>query len=80
MKKIFVLAIFASLAGCSNIQINGTICDNVGVGSEPVMQNGMPQECLKYDEKEAQKAFDKVKEKKKADVEDIIEFEKGKKE
>jgi hypothetical protein len=80
MKKIFILALLASLGGCSNIQINGVICDNVGVGSDPAMQNGVPQECRNYDEKEAEKAFNKEKEQKKADVEDIIEFQKEQKE
>ncbi len=74
MKLIAAILLAASFAGCSNITINGTICDQIV--SEPNTQN-IPQECRNYNEKEAEKAFFKNKEKKKADVEDIIEFQKN---
>ena len=75
MKNIFLLGVLVSLSGCNNFTVNGTICDQIQ--SEPNTQN-IPQECRKYNEKEADKAFFKDKKKKKADVEDIIEFEKDK--
>ena len=75
MKQIVIVLMMVSLGGCSNITINGTICDQIA--SEPNTQN-IPKECRKYDEKEAQKAFFKNKEKHQADVEDIIEFQQEK--
>ena len=76
MKNIFILVVLVSLGGCNGIQINSTMCDNVGVGSDPASPDGIPQECRNYNEKEADKAFFKDEENKKADVEDIIEFNK----
>ena len=74
MRTILLLALLASFGGCSNFTVNGTICDQIL--SDPNTQN-IPKECRKYDEKEADKAFFKTK-KKKADVDDIIEFQKEK--
>ena len=73
MKKIIFLGIVIFISGCSNFKINSTMCDQIM--SEPNSQN-IPTECRNYNEKEADKAFFKDKEDKKADVEDIIEFEK----
>jgi hypothetical protein len=72
MKIVYFLVIIL-LGGCSNIKVNTTICEEVG--SEPNTQN-IPKECRNYDEKEANKAFFKNEEEKKADVEDIIKFDK----
>lgn len=73
MKKIVFLALLASFGGCSNFSINAPICDQIQ--QEPNTQN-IPQECKKYDKKKADAAYDKKKEQQKADVEDIIEFQK----
>jgi len=58
------------LSGCANVTVNGTICDNVGTGSDRDLQ-GVPQECRDYDEKKADKAFHKVTEEKKVSDKDI---------
>ena len=77
MKTLLLLTMLASFGGCANFTVNGTICDQIN--SEPNTQQ-LPQECRKYNEKEAEKAFFKDEEKKKADVDDIIEFNKEEKE
>ena len=79
MKTLLLLAMLASFWGCANFTINGTICDQIN--SEPNTQQ-IPKECRKYNEKEAEKAFfNKKKEKEsKADVDDVIEFNKKEKE
>ena len=75
MKHTLTFAVLlAFLSGCSNFTIIGTICEQII--SDPNTQN-IPQECRKYDEKEAEKAFFKNK-KKKPDVDDVIEFQKDK--
>ncbi len=73
MKTIFVIILAFGFASCSNFTINGTICDQIQ--SDPNTQN-IPKECRKYNEKEAQKAFDKVQKQKESDVQDIIKFQK----
>lgn len=50
---------------------NASMCDQIA--SEP--NSIMPKECRAYDEKEAQKAFDKTKTKVES-KEDIVEFNK----
>ncbi|WP_294963704.1 hypothetical protein [Sulfurimonas sp.] len=70
MYKYF-LAILLMFSGCSNFTINATMCDQIA--SEP--NAIIPQECRAYDEKEAQKAFDKIKTKVES-KEDIVEFNK----
>lgn len=77
MRAVFLLMIVASFGGCANFTVNGTICDQIN--TEPNTQN-IPAECRKYNKKDADKAFNKKKEDKKADVDSIIEFEKNKKE
>ena len=54
MKTLLLLTILASFGGCANFTINGTICDQIK--TEPNTQQ-IPQECRKYNEKEAEKAF-----------------------
>jgi len=64
-KFLIILALF--LSGCANFEINGTMCDQVM--SDPT--NPVPQECRNYNEKEADKAFNKVVEEKKVSDKDI---------
>lgn len=62
------------LSACANITVNGVICGNVGTGSDRDLKS-IPQECRDYDEKKADKAFNKVTEDKKVSDKDI-EFNK----
>ncbi|NPA66450.1 MAG: hypothetical protein GXO11_06170 [Epsilonproteobacteria bacterium] len=75
MKKI-VLSISVLMGSIYAIEINAPICNDIGLGSDPNERHIIPQECRNYNEKEAEKAYFKTKEKKKADVEDIIKFDK----
>ena len=77
MRAVLLLMLVASFGGCANFTVNGTICDQIN--TEPNTQN-IPKECRKYNEKDADKAFHKDKEDKKADVDSIIEFEKNQEE
>lgn len=72
MWKIYFMAILL-LGGCSNFRINAAMCEQIV--SDP--HATIPQECRDYNEKEAQKAFDKTDIKQKP--EDIIEFNKEEK-
>jgi len=76
MKKVALFTALLLFSGCANFTINGTMCDQIA--SEPNTQQ-IPQECRKYNEKEAQKAFFNEKKKSKTDVDDIIEFNKEEK-
>ena len=71
-KIAIIIGLF--LGGCASVTVNGTICDNVGTGSDRELQT-IPQECRDYDEKKADKAFHKVTEEKKVSDKDI-EFNK----
>ena len=73
MKQLLFIAILASFGGCSNFTINGTICDQIA--QEPNTQT-IPQECRKYNEQEAAKAYDKKRQQQQEDVKDIIKFQK----
>ena len=64
-KLTIILALL--LSACSNFTINGTICEKIA--SEP--NAVVPEECRDYDEKEAEKAFNKVVEDKKVSDKDI---------
>lgn len=70
MLKIYLIAVFA-LAGCSSVTFNATMCDQIA--SDP--HATMPQECRNYSEAEAEKAFNKTKDKHES-KENIIEFNK----
>ena len=70
MFKIYLITIFA-LTGCSSVTFNATMCDQIA--SDP--HATVPQECRIYSEEEAQKAFDKTKNKQES-KENIIEFNK----
>jgi len=77
MKNIIFIILVASFSSCANFKINAPICNEIA--NEPNTQN-IPKECRNYNEKEAEKAFFKHKKDKRADVDDIIEFNKDKKE
>ena len=70
---IYKLAILPALllSGCSYFTFNAAMCDQIA--SEPGAT--VPQECRDYDEKKADKAFNKVVDDKKVSKKDI-EFNK----
>ncbi|QOP40222.1 hypothetical protein [Sulfurimonas marina] len=69
MYKLLILSLLV-FSGCSHFRITGTMCDNINTqGGE------MPEECRAYDEKKADKAFNKVTEDKKVSNKDL-EFDK----
>ncbi len=65
-----IISLGLLVAGCTNVTVNGTICEDVGIGSDRDLQ-GIPQECKDYDEKKADKAFHKVRDEKKVSDKDI---------
>lgn len=71
MWKIYLIAVFL-LSGCTTFTINATMCDQIALDPQAIM----PQECRNYNEKEAEKSFNKTR--KKQSAEDIIEFNKEK--
>ncbi len=77
MKKI-VFGIGIMVGSIYAIEINAPICDDVGLGSDPNEQHIMQKDCRNYNKAEAEKAYFKTRENKKADVEDIIKFDKKK--
>jgi len=66
---MYKLAILTALilSGCSNFTINATMCDQIASDPNAVM----PQECQNYDEKKADKAFNKVVDDKKIADKDL---------
>lgn len=66
MYKI-LLPLALALSGCSNFTLNATMCDKVA------SEHGttVPQECRNYNEKEADKAFNKIANDKKVSDKDI---------
>jgi len=69
LKILPLLAILFS--GCSHFTINATICEQIAADPHETM----PQECQNYSQEKAQKAFDKVKNKKQSN-ENVIQFTK----
>ena len=69
MYRFYLVAIFA-FSGCSYFTFNATICEQIA--SDP--QATIPTECRNYNEEEAQKAFDNVKNKTQTTDKEIIEF------
>ena len=61
------LIIALTFSGCSYFTFNASMCEQIA--SDP--QATMPQECQDYDEKKADKAFNKVIEEKKVADKDI---------
>jgi hypothetical protein len=70
MLKIFTILAIAYTFG-SSFSFNSTMCDKVARDPHQMM----PEECRNYNEKEAEKAFNKTK-KKQESKEDIIKFSK----
>jgi hypothetical protein len=68
-KTTIILAFMMS--GCSYFTFNATMCDQIASDPNAVV----PQECKIYDEKKADKAFNKVVNEKKVSDKDI-EFHK----
>jgi hypothetical protein len=68
-KATIILAFMMS--GCSYFTFNATMCDQIASDPNAVV----PQECKVYDEKKADKAFNKVVDEKKISDKDI-EFHK----
>lgn len=66
MYKI-LLPIVLLLSGCSYFTFNAAMCEKIA--SEPGAV--MPQECIDYNEKDAQKAFDKVTKSKEVSDKDL---------
>ena len=64
-KLLIFMALF--LSGCANFTITAAMCEQIA--SEP--NAVMPQECRDYDEKEAEKAFNKVVDDKKVSDTDL---------
>ncbi len=71
MYKIVMIAALM-LSGCSNFKVTGTMCDSIN--REP--GDPVPQECQAYDEKKADKAFNKTRNEQIHSAEDIIKFSK----
>ena len=71
MLKEITVASLVLLSGCSYFTINATICDEIASDPNAIV----PQECQIYDEKKADKAFNKVIDEKKTSDKDI-KFEK----
>jgi hypothetical protein len=67
MIKFLLLPMAFMVSGCSYFTFNGTMCDEIA--SDP--QATVPQECRNYDEKKADKAFNKVVNEKKVADKDI---------
>ena len=67
MIKLLVIPMMFMVNGCSYFTFNASMCDNIA--SDP--QATMPQECQDYDEKKADKAFNKVVDEKKVSDKDI---------
>jgi len=63
----YLIASTLFLAGCANFTVNGTMCDDVALQPNETI----PQECRNYDEKAADKAFNKVVEDKKISDKDL---------
>jgi len=69
MWKYLVIASFM-FGGCANWEFNVAMCDKIA--TDPNAE--IPEECRNYNEKEAQKAFDKVSKKKEESKDDIVKF------
>ncbi len=71
MYRVLILTVVL-LSGCANFKVTGTMCDDIN--REP--GDPIPQECQAYDEKKADKAFNKKKNEQIDSVEDILKFSK----
>lgn len=66
MYKLILVSAFV-LSGCTHFTINTTMCDEIALQPGQVI----PKECRNYNEKEADKAFNKVVDDKKVSDKDI---------
>jgi hypothetical protein len=71
MWKLYILTVLL-FSGCSHFTFNAPMCDQLA--SDP--HATIPAECRNYNEKEAEKAFNKTKDSKQSVDEDIIKFQK----
>jgi hypothetical protein len=67
MIKFLVIPITFVLSGCSYFTFNASMCEQIAADPHATM----PQECKDYDEKKADKAFNKVVNEKKVADKDI---------
>ena len=74
MYKILLIGL-VFFAGCAKMDYSAPICDKIELEPNVVV----PQECRKYSEAKATKAFNKTKEAKKESDKEIIEFHQEKK-
>jgi hypothetical protein len=68
MKTLILTAFALFFSACSGVTITAAMCEQIAhdPSAPPI-----PQECRDYNEKEAQKAFDKVIDEKKVSDKDI---------
>ena len=66
----YLIIVASIFGGCSNIEFNAAMCDKIA--SDPGAT--LPQECRRYSQEKAQKAFDKVNREKIESKENIVEF------
>ncbi|MBU1658196.1 hypothetical protein KKG72_03985 [bacterium] len=69
MWKFYIVSVFL-FSGCSYFTFNASMCEQIA--SDP--HATVPKECRNYSEEEAEKAFNKPKDKQTS--EEIIEFKK----
>ena len=62
----YILIIGLLFSGCSQFEINATMCEKIA--SE---HGDLPRECIDYNEKKAQEAFDKTTKKSQTSKEDL---------
>jgi len=70
-KIVSISVLLLIVSGCAKFTVNAAMCDQIA--SEP--NSVVPQECQKYSEEKAKKAFDKLKDKHENN-ENIIKFSK----
>lgn len=64
----YILLSSLLFSGCSYFEFNFAMCDQIANDPNAVM----PKECRNYNEKEAEKAFNKTKVKNSSEVEDAL--------
>jgi len=74
MWKLYLGVAFI-FGGCSNLTFNALMCDKIASDPNAVI----PQECVKYSEEEAEKAYNKTKDQKQTSNEEILKFNKEEK-
>ena len=69
MWKFYIVTVFI-FSGCSNMTFNAQMCNEIA--RDPLAT--IPQECVKYNEEEAKKAFENTS--KKRESKEDLEFKK----